>query len=283
MSTTSNLPASAVILTSKDYALSGQKDSEGLQETVSWMVPWSDSGAFFQTVVGSPATVSIGSGVSITRSIPLQDPYNGNLFANAMTYRCVDGSKKIAGNPYQHVIFTVTFGNKFGGTTEGTDSSTGNSTEVPKFCRITRKGAGRAVTDAGRNYTYQSTSGGSTGPPATVKLKQNVATYFAGGVYQIQLFQIANIDAWEQAVAPLEGCVNSQPFQVGQFTRAAGTVLLESYEYDEDYDVLGNLTYTGTLNINCSSLLWNNYFIGGQQYPLTPAPYPTADLNQIYV
>lgn len=296
MSTINELPTSAKFLTGDQYCWQGTQDNQTREETFTWVVPWKDSNAFYATVVGKPKTFTIGN-VSMTRNIPLQHPYNANLYATKLAWKGKDGPNKPAEAPYAQVFFTVTFG-YLGYSTGGDDGSGGgdDSSGNAPFVKITAKSASQTVTDPEKKYTISphnssnTNNGGNTNNSGTGTgtsggsgtYNANVAKRFAGQSYQMELFCIPDIAQWETLMAGLEGRVNSIPFQLGSFNRDVGTVLLESYGYQQTIDVQGNAIWTGTIDLNYSTLPWNSVFKGGQLWDLSPSPYDSADLNGLY-
>lgn len=281
MSTIADLPISARLLTGPENAWNGTIDGPDWEDNLTWAVPWRDSNAFYAAVVGQTVSISFGSsGASISRKIPLQHPFNPNLWAKKISYRGIDGPCKPRGAVAAVVKLGITFGYlpyNLGGNLGDAQSPTGVQQSFPPFVRIAGKSAQRAVTDPSRKYTY--------GPDSnhTTPLNQAVGRQFGGNSYSYTLYCIPDLAAWEALVIPLCGTTNSLPLVVGSTSRSAGTVLFEGYGFELDADAAGNARWTGTVDLHCSSLPWNSVFAGGAVSNLYPPPFPTADHNVMYL
>ena len=279
MSTIADLPPTAKMLTGPGNNWQGTQDASTREERFTWVVPWGDSNAFYAAAVGTPTAIPAGNGLSITRRVPLRHPYNPAMWMTKLAWEGRAARYQPKGAAAGYILFTATFG--YVGYSIGGEQA-GQQSGFPPFVKITSRAATRVVTDPSRKYTATNPNGTSQQATAVV-INQPVAVQFGGNAFQITLFRIPDLVTWQTLVAPLCGTVNSKPFALGAFTRDAGSVLFEGYGFEEEVDAAGNMTWTGTVDLHCSSLPWNSIFLAGSIAKLTPAPYPLADHNTLYI
>lgn len=240
-----------------------RENAAGREMTVVYKVPWEQITAFRNAVVGSPQTFTSG-GISYTRTVPLQCPFDPGLYAVA-----IDGSFwGTAGTinearPYAFAKFAVTFGLiPFG---PGSDTP---------YQSLQAVGGLRSVTDQSQGYEFV-----GNGEP----IDHGVAINHMMVSYLYTMFQVPNPASVEMALLALgETPVNDSPLTIGGITFAAGTVLLESYSLDRVQAIGGSVQSSLQIALNWSRLPWNSLRRSdGVVDEVSPQLYTPGDLSSV--
>lgn len=265
MSTLAQLPASAEILgnPSGNGGYTGGWDPSGREEMIPFKVAWEDRFAFENVVNGLDETVTVG-GVSITRRVPLQSPYNPSQYAvGGGRFKSTGKVGTTPAKPYNTLIYQINFGYL-------PFSVSGDTA----FASLRAQGGVRSLTMPNRRYAF---SNGEV-------IDHGVAITHPGTSYQFTKYNLPDIVAFDNAMRALmaAGPVNSAPITLAGRAFGAGEILVETYSTDETKSLFGMTENSATVVVNWSALPWNKLVRsdGVLEVP-SPAPYTTSALSAL--
>lgn len=246
-------------------ACQGKMDADGREETVSFLIQFSDLNAFLEQIKGKPTSYGEGSTGTITRTEPLQNPWNKNLYAVSANYRVVGSDNNVTpSRPWAEVVVDVTF---------GALKWFPNDPSQPFLVRRYR-GAGKMVTAPGTAYTFATTGNVKT---------HDVGIRVGAHVIEITRLELPSLDNFLAVAEPLEGCVNSDTITLGKRVYSPGYLLFETFSADIQDNGLGGKKAQATIVLHYSNMPWNSDFdYDGVVRALSPNKYTTAALSPLF-
>lgn len=244
-------------------AFRGRVNDSGREDTATFLVDFGDLNTFIDQVKGKSVSYGSGTSATITRNIPLQCPWNTNLYAVALDYQSLGSDNAISNTrPWAEVAVTVTF---------GTLKWFPNDPSQPYIVKRYR-GAGRIITIPGTFYTF---SGGE-------RREQDIGKKVGGHIIEITRLQIPNFDAFLALAEPKEGSINSDVVTIGATSYAAGYLLFETFSADDQNNGLGARQSQATIVFHYSSLPWNyDITSAGAVEELSPSIYSATTLSSL--
>lgn len=245
---------------SQNGAFRGRVNDNGREDSATFLVDFADLDDFIEQVKGVSVTYGSGSSATISRRIPLQCPWNDNLYAIALDYQSVGSDESVGSSrPWGSIAVTVTFG-----ALKWFPTDPSQPYIVKRY-----RGAGRIITIPGTAYTF---SGGE-------RREQDVGKKIGGHIIEITRLQIPSLDAFLAVAEPKEGCINSDVVTIGSTSYAAGYLLFETFSAEDQNNGLGARQSQATIVFHYSSLPWNSDITSaGAVEALTPAIYTTTTL-----
>ena len=243
----------------------GKLDASGREDTLTFKIAFSDLDSFLEQIKGKPVSYGEGSSGTITRTEPLQYPFNKKLYAISANYRAVGSDDTVSTTrPWGDVFVDVTF---------GALQWFPNDPSQPYLVRRYR-GASRFITIPGTAYVF------SNGE----RREQDIGRRIGGHTIEITRLELPSLDNFLAVAEPLEGSVNSDVITLGKQTYAAGYLLFETFSADIQDNGLGGKKAQATIVLQYSALRWN-YDIrtsdGVVDY-LTPNIYTPAALTPLF-
>jgi hypothetical protein len=231
---------------------------DGSTRSLSFIVAFADLEAFLVELAGEP--VLIGSG--IVRTLPLQYPYNENLYFLRASGRAVGSDAAVSiDRPWAYVIVQAEF---------STLTFDPRNSDQPYLARRV-SGAAEMITVPG--HTYEFTTSGE-------KIDQDIAKHCGAKTVELTRFELPDWNAFEVLADSLAGKVNSVTMTIKGKSYAPGYILFGTYSLDEQQSVLGTPKCQGSLAFSYRSVPWNSGITSaGVVDTITPPIYETADLN----
>ena len=263
--TLNDITVSYTLLNDPRGTFRGKLDAQGREDSLSFLIQFSDLNSFLEQIKGKPTSYGSGSSATVTRTEPLRYPFKDDLYAISANYRAVGSDNNVStARPWAEVVVDVTF---------GALQWFPSDPSQPYLMRRYR-GASRFVTIPGTAYVF------SNGE----RREQDIGRRIGGHTIEVTRLELPSLDNFLAVAEPLEGSINSDTITLGNRTYAAGYLLFETFSADFQANGLGSNKAQATIVLQYSALPWN-YDIrtsdGVVDY-LTPSIYTPAALSTLF-
>lgn len=263
--TINDITVSYTLLNDPRGTFRGKLDASGREDTLSFLIQFSDLNTFLEQIKGKPTSYGSGSSATITRTEPLRYPFKNDLYAISANYRAVGSDNDVStSRPWAECVVDVTF---------GALQWFPSDPSQPYLMRRYR-GASRFITIPGTAYVF------SNGE----RREQDIGRRIGGHTIEVTRLELPSLDNFLAVAEPLEGAVNSDVITLGNRTYAAGYLMFETFSADFQANGLGSNKASATIVLQYSALPWN-YDIrtsdGVVDY-LTPNIYTPSALTPLF-
>ncbi len=238
---------------------------EGRTDVITFKVAFTDLETFINEVKGYQVTYGSSSSGTIERGVPMQHPFNPNLYAVRISGEGLGmDSTPSRTKPNPDALVRVTFGTL---TWEPEDPST-------PFLDIDIQGSGNYITLPGVPFTYA-----TSGKP----IEQDVGRMVGELAINVTRYDIPDIDRFMSIANPLKSKVNSAAMTIGRTSFDAETLLFATYSATRQNTGLGQRKHKVTIQLIQRDLSWNKVLTPSGTYDnLSPKPYDQTDLNPLF-
>lgn len=248
-------------------AFQGKMDANGREDTVSFLIQFSDLDEFLRQIKGKPTGYGSGTAATVTRTEMLRHPWNTKLYATGAAYRSVGSDNSVSiERPWAECIVSITF---------GALPWFPNDPSQP-FISSRIRGSSRLMTIPGTGYTFA-----GTGEFAS---EQDIGFRVGGHYIEVSIFELPDLNSFVARAIPLEGAVNSVALTVDGVTYPEGQLMFETFSAEWVANGLGARKAKAAVSIVYSDIPWNSGIRISDHAvdELVPAIYRTADFSTLF-